>query len=271
MTVLMRISFTTLMAGLCVVGMALSAMAQELDGPAIGRLVDARDEGTTLRQTMTMRLIGRNGAERTRETVVLRRQDPDADRTAIYFLEPTNVKGTAFLTYDYQDESQADDRWLYLPAIRRVRRISAADRGDYFLGTDFTYQDIQNSTKFPLDDYDFVLTGTEDVLGVTAYKVDITPKSDQIAKELGYSRVVALINPHNWMPFKADYWDTNHNFMKTIKLEDQHQVGEIWTVGKITATNHKTGHSTQLIYSNIQYNTDIPDRQLTQRGLQRGL
>ncbi len=242
-----------------------------LDADTIARTVYERNEGTTTRQKMVMRLINRSGSVRTRDTRVLRLRDDEARRTAIFFQAPTNVKGTAFLNYDYLAPDRTDDRWLYLPAMRRVRRISAADRGDYFLGTDLTYQDIQDSTKFPLEDYTFARRGMETFEGIETILLEAVPKTEKIADELGYSRILARINPANWMPVKADYWDTNDNKLKTITLEDQTEIQGIWTAMRVVAVNHKTGHRTELIYSDVVYDVEIEDRELSPSALRRML
>ncbi len=267
------LAFPALLAFLALPG-ADPARAEEhaaLDADTIARKVYEREEGTSTRQKMTMRLINRSGTVRTRDTRVLRVLDDEMRRTVIYFESPTNVKGTAFLNYDYLDSARTDDRWLYLPAMRRVRRISAADRGDYFLGTDLTYQDIQDSTKFPLEDYAFEKAGVETVDDIECVLLRITPHTDQISEELGYSRILARINPANWMPMKAEYWDTNDNRLKTISLEDQAVIQGIWTAQRIIAVNHKTGHRTELIYDDVAYNVQIEERQLTPSALRRML
>src|SRR5690606_14175570 len=112
-------------------------------------------------QSLRMVLTDRSGAQRIRDTRVFREEFEDDKRTAIFFTGPKRLQGTGFLTWDYDDPARADDQWLYLPAARRVRRISASDRGDYFLGTDFTYEDVKKQTKLALEDYDFKALGVE--------------------------------------------------------------------------------------------------------------
>ena len=109
--------------------------------------VNARDDGEQVTRTLRMELIDRRGKSRVRETMGYRRYYGEEKRTVIFYQSPTNVKGTGFLTYDYPEADKDDDQWLYLPALRKVRRISAADRGDYFLGTDFTYEDIKKESE----------------------------------------------------------------------------------------------------------------------------
>ena len=86
------------------------------------------------------------------------------------------MRGTGFLTYDYADVSVDDDQWLYLPALRKVRRISASDRGDFFLGTDFTYEDIKKEQKVEINDYAFQAKGSENVEGIFEFFINIRDK-----------------------------------------------------------------------------------------------
>ncbi|MEE9254559.1 MAG: MMPL family transporter, partial [Pseudomonadales bacterium] len=120
-------------------------------GLEIMQSVVARDEGEYVTRKLRMEMTDRRGVTRVRETHGYRRYFGAEKRTVVFYLSPTNVKGTGFLTYDYPDAERDDDQWLYLPALRKVRRISASDRGDYFLGTDFTYEDVKKEGKVALE------------------------------------------------------------------------------------------------------------------------
>ena len=125
--------------------LALPAIAQDtLTGDEIVAQMNARDDGNYVTRGFSIELTDRSGKTRTEKTIAYRRYFGDEKRTIIFYTEPTRVRGTGFLTYDYADPAIDDDQWLYLPALRKVRRISASDRGDYFLGTDFTYEEISN-------------------------------------------------------------------------------------------------------------------------------
>ena len=153
--------FATVVVSLC------AAIAHaELEGAPSGReivsKVNARDEGEFVARRLTMQLIDRRGKERTRETFGYRRYFGDEKRSVIYYLSPANIKDTGFLTFDYADPSKDDDQWLYLPATRKSRRISSSDRGDAFLGTDLSYEDMKKETKVSEEDYTFKTVGEEE-------------------------------------------------------------------------------------------------------------
>ena len=250
----------------------VAAVAQDaaLSGTEIMTQVNARDDGDTLQRRFRLELTNRDGRTRTEETRTYRKYFGDEKRTIIFYEEPTRVRGTGFLTFDYADPGVDDDQWLYLPALRKARRISASDRGDYFLGTDFTYEDIKKEQKVELTDYTFTAAGAETVDGHETLLVEGVPVSDEIAEELGYSRVIWRVDPTIWMSRKTDLYDLNGNHQKTIRIEAVETIDEIVTATQIHALNHKTGHSTRLTFSEIDYDSEISESLFTQARLRRG-
>lgn len=264
-------------AVMAAVGISLAAFGNDAtaadlpDGQEIMQSVVDRDEGQWVTRSLTMEMTDRRGTTRTRETAAFRRYYGEEKRTVMFYKSPTNVKGTGFLTYDYPEADRDDDQWLYLPALRKVRRISASDRGDYFLGTDLTYEDMKKENKVALEDYNFTTLGQEEVDGHFTYIVEGTPVSAEVAKELGYGKVVWRIDSEIWISRKAEMWDVNGNPLKTIRSSEIEAVDGIWTVHRIHVENHKTGHQTLFRFSDIDYRTEIKDKIFKTRNLKRGL
>jgi len=218
-----------------------------------------------------MTLIDRRGKQRVRNTLGYRKYFGDDKRTVLFYLSPTNVKDTGFLTYDYPVEKLTeDDQWLYLPALRKVRRISASDRGDYFLGTDFTYEDIKKEGKLDLNDYLYQTQSEEQLHGHTTYRLTATPVDETVAKELGYSKVELWIDQESWLVVKANYWDIRNNRLKTLIADDIRNIDGIWTRHKMTMSNHKTGHTSEFVFSDVDYQSSVKDSLFTKRSLSRG-
>lgn len=232
--------------------------------------VNSRDDGQQVTRKLTMELIDRRGKSRVRETTAYRRYYGEEKRTVLFYQSPTNVKGTGFLTYDYPDADTDDDQWLYLPALRKVRRISAANRGDYFLGTDLSYEDIKKESRIAAEDYTFVTLGTEEVDGHITYIIEGIPVDSETAEELGYGRVQWRIDPEIWMSRKTEMWDINGNALKTVRNENIEDIQGIWTSMRLTAVNHKTGHSTVFTFADVDYRTPVDDSMFEQRALRRG-
>ena len=249
-----------------------SLSAAELpDGDEIARRINARDEGEAVSRLLTMEMTDSSGKQRIRETKAFRKYYGVEKRTVIFYQAPKNIKDTAFLTYDYPETDKDDDQWLYLPAMRKVRRISASDRGDYFLGTDFTYEDIKLETRISIDDYQRKTIGESEVDGVHCLLLESIPVNDDIAEELGYSKVVQCVDDSIWMIRQAKMWDVQGRPLKTIHFRDVRQVQDIWTQHQLTVNNHKTGHHTRFTFSNVNYNEGVKDRLFTQNALKRGL
>ncbi|NOX43236.1 MAG: outer membrane lipoprotein-sorting protein [Gammaproteobacteria bacterium] len=244
-------------------------------GLQIAERINARDEGQMVSRNLTMEMIDRRGKKRVRETRGFRKyfsgENGEEKRTVIFYLAPKNIKETAFLTFDYPQAKKDDDQWLYLPAMRKVRRISASDRGDYFLGTDFTYEDIKKETKVTIEDYNRKTLREDNIDGHRVYVVESTPVSDEIAEELGYSKVIQWVDAEIWIVRKADFWDVRGNSLKTIHSTEISQVQGIWTTHRLEVVNHKTKHQTVFTFSEVDYQSPVKDSLFTKRTLRRGL
>ncbi len=257
------------LAGLVFVGN--KAMSEELpEGRWVIEQVNAVDDGEHVTSKLSMKMIDRRGKERTRETLTYRKYFGDEKRTVLFYLSPRNVKDTGFLTFDYPSMEIDDDQWLYLPALRKARRISASDRGDYFLGTDFSYEEIKKDGKFELGDYHFTTLEEHNIDGRKAFQIEAVPVDADTAKELGYGKVHTYIDSTNWVVLKAEYWDTKMNPLKALKVSDIRLVDGIITRHHLEMKNHKTGHYTEFVFSDVDYKTPVKDSLFTRQSLTRG-
>lgn len=240
-----------------------------LSADEIMNRVIAVDEGDHVVRNLKMTLVNKRGKERIRETRIFRVTGEEEKRTLVVYESPSNVKGTAFLTYDYQQSEADDDQWLYLPATRRARRISASNRGDYFLGTDFTYEDIKNEGKLELNDYRFERLPDTEVDGKIFLTIRATPRSKEIAKELGYGQYNFIVNPDNWIITEGRYQDTKGRGLKTVYLREVQEIDGVWSRLSLMVENHQTGHSTLFEFSETDYKTPIDDGVFDVRALGR--
>lgn len=268
----MRVFVRTLLLG--VVAVTASSSWAELEGAPTGDEIitklNARDEGEFVTRRLSMRLIDRRGKERERETFGYRRYFGDEKRSVIYYLSPANIKDTGFLTFDYGDPSKDDDQWLYLPATRKSRRISSTDRGDSFLGTDFSYEDMKKETKISMEDYTRETVGEEEIDGHHCYIVESLPVDEKTAKELGYGKVRGWIDSEIWMVRKSEFWDIRMNPLKELHVTDIREIDGILTPYKMEAKNHKTGHTTVFEFSEVDYKAEVPEDVFNETALRRG-
>jgi outer membrane lipoprotein-sorting protein len=218
-----------------------------------------------------MEMTDKRGKTRMRETHGYRKYYGSDKKTIIIYRAPKNVKGTGFLIFDYTDTQLDDDQWLYLPAMRKVRRISASDRGDYFLGTDFSYEDIKLETRVSISDFSRKTIGEDSVDDHHCLLVEMLPVNDTVVKELGYSKGEICVDDKIWIVRRSRIWGIQGNPLKTIHNSDIKQVQGIWTVHRMLVENHKTGHQTIFTFSNVDYQTPVDDSVFSKRALERGL
>jgi outer membrane lipoprotein-sorting protein len=240
-------------------------------GESIVKKVNERNEGEQLTQQVIITMIDKRGKKQERSLIWYRRDYLDQRKSIFFYKSPANIKGTAFLTYDYITTEKDDDQWLYLPALRKTRRISAANRGDYFLGTDLTYEDVKLASK--IGESDYIFTTKEEITksGIEYIVVEGIPKTAKIAKELGYGRVVYSIDKEINIPRMIQYWDIAGNELKVIQFSDIRLVQGIWTVHRIDAENIKTDHKTTILFQEADYQTIVPDDMFTETTMTRGL
>ena len=230
--------------------------------------VNARDDGSRVTRALKMELTDKRSKKRVQETIYFRKYYGDDKKSIMFYKKPKRVKGTGFLTFDYAHKE--DEQWLYLPALRKVRRVSSSDRGDWFLGTDFSYEDIKKEGKISKDDYSFKLLGEEKIDGYAVYKLESLTKSEAIAEELGYSKLITYIDKNIFITRKVVFYDTRGELLKTLSSTDITEVDGIWTIHHMHMQNHQNLHISDFYFSNIDYTKEVKDNLFTSRSLKRG-
>ncbi|PID56618.1 outer membrane lipoprotein-sorting protein [candidate division KSB3 bacterium] len=234
--------------------------------------VDERDDGVDSTSRLEMILINKKGQERVRKVQTFRKDyddDPELEtRSVMFFMQPADVKDTGFLTWSYEDDDKDDDQWLYLPALKKVRRISSSKKADYFMGTDFSYNDMGDRN---VDDYTYKHLGTEVIDGIECYHIESLPKDKDVMKETGYSRGELWIRPDIWVTVKARFYDKKGKFLKELTTGNIEQIDGIWTVGRMHMVNEQKKHQTIFNFTDMTYNTGIDDDVFSQRRLTKGL
>ena len=251
------------------------------NGQWVAQKINELDDGEHRVNYMDMKLTDKRGKVRERKTISYRKYFGDEKRTVLFYRSPRNIKNTGFLTYDYADIKKDDDQWLYLPALRKARRISASDRGDYFLGTDATYEDIKLEGKLSLADFSYTSVRREAISAEerTTYGladkeylvIEGKPLTAEAAKELGYGRSLNWVDQDSWIIVKGQLWDVNLNPLKDLYVGDIRQVDGYWTRHKLTLLNHKSGHKTEFTFSEVDYKEPVRDSLFSRQALTRGV
>ena len=237
--------------------------------------VQDRDDGDNIITNMQMQLIDKSGHKRIRDMKTFSKDIGKDKKSLIFFLSPSDVKNTAFLTYDYDDDTKDDDQWLYLPALSKVKRIPSSDKDSAFMGSDFSYTDM---TKPNLDDYTFKIikesvvkrkSGNEKV-----WIIEVLPKTQKTIDETGYLKTIVYVRMDNYMLSRAKYYLKK---AKRVKYMDVRKVEVIDGIDVATITimttkkAKRTLHKTILIQSDVKMNQNLSEDMFVTRTLQKGL
>ncbi|QTQ16497.1 outer membrane lipoprotein-sorting protein [Treponema parvum] len=222
-----------------------------------------RYEGDTAVYEMQMTLIAKNGTKRLREVSYFSKDYGDYKRTVMFFLTPKDVTGVGYLVWEYDEEGKDDDTWLYMPAMKKVRRIAGSGKDDYFMGTDFTYNDMGNRE---LSKDDFSILSEETVDGFACWKIQCVPH-DTTERN---SRRVYWIRKDNYIAIKGELYNRQKNLERVLSVKDVEQIDGIWTAKTFSMENLASGHSTLLEIKNITYNKSLDDSIFTVASLEKG-
>ena len=243
-----------------------------LTADEIMKKVDARDTGKTQISTATMTLINKKKQERVRKLKLFSKKFTDVDKSITFFMSPADVKNTSFLSYDWQDAIKEDDSWLYLPAMQRVNRISAGDKSNSWMGSDFTFSDVEG---LELNDNTYKLLKESDpVDGTDCWVVEATPKTKEVIDKTGYLKTVSWIRKDSFLVVRNIINVKKGKKIKYFSTKDIKKIDGIWTIKTIqmvTTKNKKIQHSSIFRIENISYNEDVKDSMFEVETLQRGL
>lgn len=251
--------------------MAPSAWADDPQARAIMEKVDARDDGDNQTANMEMILIDKQGNQRVRRIATFSKdKGPDTYRL-MFFRHPADVKDTAFLTWDYDDPDLDDDQWLYLPALRKTKRIASSDKSGSFMGSDLNYADM---TDRNLADYDFFLKKEMEVRGIKAWLIESIPRSKKVIRETGYSKSLLIVRQDNYFVIRAVHWVKDGGYLKYIDVKKLVKIENIWVATEMHITKKKgkqLAHKTILKLDQVKFNQNLDVDLFTVRRMEKGL
>lgn len=250
------------------------AAADDPQARLIMERVDARDDGDNQTADMQMTLIDKRSQERVRKLATFKKDKGDDTYRLMFFLHPADVKDTAFLTYDYDDPEQDDDQWLYLPALKKTKRIATSDKSGSFMGSDLNYSDM---TSRDLEDYDFSFyeKGKEaEVRGNRVWVIWSMPRSKEVIDETGYEKSLLFVRPDIDMVVRAINWVKDGGYLKYVDMRALEQIDGIWIATDTLVTKKRgkeTVHKTILTLKNVRFNQVLDYDLFTIRRLEKGL
>lgn len=241
----------------------VSALTPEQRGLEIVQEVDRRDTGFGDHTAkLTMILKNRSGDESIRElTMRTLEVIGDGDKSLSVFSSPRDIKGTAFLSFTHA--LQADEQWLYLPALKRVKRISSSNKSGPFLGSEFAFEDL---TSFEVKKYRYKYLHDEVLDNIDSFVIEFYPQYEHS----GYTRLIAWIDKSRYIPLRIDYYDRKNTLLKTLENKQYNQyLDQYWRAGEMLMSNQQNGKSTRLLWKNFQFRTGLTDRDFDRNALKR--
>lgn len=241
----------------------LQAGPAEEKGRAIAAESIARDSGWgDMEADMQMILRNKQGEESLREIRMQSlEQENDGDKSLTVFDKPLDVKGTAFLSFSHA--VGADDQWLYLPALKRVKRISSRNKSGPFMGSEFAYEDL---SSFEIEKYNYKYIRDETLNSQECYVVEQYP----VDENSGYTRRLVWIDKSEYRVQRVEFYDRKDSLLKTLDYTGYQQyLNKYWRADRMDMVNHQTGKSTELRWMNYRFGNGLNEADFNKNSLKR--
>ncbi|MBL4730362.1 MAG: outer membrane lipoprotein-sorting protein [Sulfurimonas sp.] len=210
---------------------------------------------------MTMTLINAKGQQKVRQMRIKVLEGKDADKSLMEFDTPADVKGTKFLSYEHIKRD--DEQWLYLPALKRVKRIASKNKSGAFMGSEFSYEDL---SAFNVKKYKYEGEATEgEIDGEAVYIGSSVP----ISKYSGYTKLISYVSKESFLIRKIEYYDRKKKLLKTAYFKNYKMFGTVARVGKITMENIQNDKTTILLWSEERIKNGLKGKDFHKRHLKK--
>ncbi|MBF0160035.1 MAG: outer membrane lipoprotein-sorting protein [Magnetococcales bacterium] len=258
------------MAALWIVTALSTALAA--DDPAATEMMvcnDAATKVTDAKAELTMVLTDSSGGQRVRKLVMMTKLEANGldNMRLLRFTAPADIKGTVTLLIEQRN--QDDDMWIYLPALKKVRRLVADNKRDSFVGSDLTFGDIIGHKPI---DWSHQKVREDTVDGRAVSVIESLPRNDRVRSSSGYSKRITWVDRESCLALKTDYWDEAGQMMKSIlasqiKLVDE--IGHKWQFMHVEASNQQSSHRTMLNFDHYAANQGLTDELFTPQAMER--
>lgn len=245
-------------------GIFSNVSAQELDGKQIVEKVYNRPAPSDQTATLTMTLTNRSGSTRVRTIKQFTKDLGKVEKSIMFFQAPADVKNTSFMSWTYDDDSKSDDQWIYLPTLKKTKRISSDSKSDYFMGSDFTYDDLGDRK---LEDDTHTLIGEETMDGKECYIVE----SVSNVEEYMYSKTKTWIIKEHFIGFKKEFYDEDGDLLKILRIKEYKDFNGFLIINLSEMENVQKNHRTTMDLDNINISDKIKESMFTERMMMRGM
>ncbi|MBD3668106.1 MAG: outer membrane lipoprotein-sorting protein [Kangiella sp.] len=261
----MKRILSSLLLAAAAVSMTTTAVAEtpEEKGLAIAKEAKARNTGwgdSQADMTMILRDKGGNEAERIVKVKSLEVKG-DGDKGLSVFEQPRDVEGTAFLTYSHIEGN--DDQWLFLPALKRVKRISSSNKSGPWMGSEFAYEDL---SSFEVEKYDYKFLREDELNGEKMFVVEMVPTYNNS----GYSKTIAWIDQEHYRVHRIEFFDQKNDKLKELNMSEFKQyLDKYWRAHRQEMENVQTGKSTTIIWKDYEFNVGLSEDDFNKSSLKR--
>jgi outer membrane lipoprotein-sorting protein len=203
----------------------------------------------------TINIYDAKGNVRTRQISTASRKFADCTKMLIRFLAPADVKGTSLLVYDYNNQS--DHQWIYMPALRKVRRILSTEKGKNFMGSEFTNADMGRPN---LQDYTYTNLGVADIDGKKCWQIEAKCKNEDIQQENGFTKKISYIDQNTFVTYKIEYYDFGGQLQRVQTISDyKKQANNRYFAYHMTMQNVQNGRKSEMKVDKFQSGSKLPE------------
>lgn len=249
------------------------SLADDPEARRIMTLVDARDDGDNRTADLEMILIDKNGNRRIRRISSFSKDKGDDNLSLMFFRYPADLKETAFLTHDYDKPERDDDQWLFLPALRKTKRIATSDKSGSFMGSDLNYADM-TTRELTNYNYSFYEKGREkEFENVKTWVIWCHPRSKKVIKETGYEKSLVFVRQDNYVVIRSISWVEHGGPLKYMMVKKLDRIDGIWVPVEMHISQKlgkETFHQTLLKFTNVKFNQNLDEKMFTVRRMEKG-
>lgn len=227
-----------------------------------------RYDGKDYISDVTLKIYDNNNYQE-KKMYMFQKDYDNKEMTSLFFIAPADVRNVSFLIVNYNETlKKDDDQWMYLPAFRKIRRISGQDKRGSFMGSTFNYSDLD---KIRINDFISVIVGEENIMGRNAWKIERSPVSQEIINKNGYNNTIIWVDKDTYLVIKQDYFDAKGVKFKELIVEDIQLQQNIWTIMRSKMKNIENGKFSEMLFNSIKYNVGLDDKYLSQNILKTGI
>ncbi len=233
------------------------------DGASIMKKVLSKATWKDMTAKVTLTVTSASGSKRVRKIDMMSRKRTDDESDMLMrFTEPADVRGTGFLIIEHA--TRDDDRYLYLPALRRIKRIASSGKGGNFMGSDFKYYDVGRPK---LADWNFRLVKSAHVDGIDCYIIEARPATPELEKDIGYQKIFQWVDKSNYTIIHSEYYDRLGKKWKILTVPGLKKINGVWFQTHLVMRDIQANRRSEFVFRDIKVNVGLPASTFTKRAL----